>query len=135
MSSFIFSNVRGTFEEPVASKNLVLVTVKVKADLFFHFLLIFGLRNFYPFIKKRRHDIQHNDTQHNGIQHNDAKHIAIQHNDAKHDDIQHNDTKYNDTQHNDIKHNGTHDRMTFSVTQNMPLSIMEDHCYAECHLC
>ncbi len=32
---------------------------------------------------ERRHDIQHNDTQHNNIQHNDTQHNNIHHNDTQ----------------------------------------------------
>ncbi len=39
---------------------------------------------------ERRHDIQHNNTQHYGL-------IC----DTQHNDIEYNDTEYNDTEHND----------------------------------
>jgi hypothetical protein len=48
-------------------------------------------------LRKRRHDIQHNDIHHNGTQHKDTRY----------NDTQHKDTRYNDTQHKDIQHNDT----------------------------
>jgi len=69
---------------------------------------------------------QHNDTQHNDTQHNDT-----QHNDNQHNDTQHNDTQRNDNQHNDTEHNDIQQYNKYNAT----LSIMSDHCYAECRLC
>ncbi len=46
--------------------------------------------------------------------------------DTQHNDTQHNEIQHNDTQHNDIQHNGN---------QNATLSIMSEHCCAECRLC
>jgi hypothetical protein len=68
-----------------------------------------------------RYDPQHNDTQHNDIKHN-----GTQYNDTQHNDIKHNDTQFNDTQHNS-KLKGTLSIMT--------LSIIAEHCYADCRLC
>jgi hypothetical protein len=41
-------------------------------------------------------------------------------------DTQHNDIQHNNTQHNDIQQN---------IDQNVTLSKMAKHCYAECRLC
>ena len=52
-----------------------------------------------------RYDTQHNETQHNGIHHND-------------------------TQHNEFSLMVKNVRLSITT-----LSIMAEHCYAECHLC
>ncbi len=51
-----------------------------------------------------RHDIHQNGTQHNGIQHNN-------------------------TQHNDVQYDGKQN----AALSLMTLSIMAEHCHAECH--
>ncbi len=54
---------------------------------------------------KRRHDIQHKDTNHDDTQHDDIEHNDIQHDDIQHNDTQHDDIQHNDTQHDDIQQN------------------------------
>jgi hypothetical protein len=85
---------------------------------------------------KGRHDIQHNDTQHNGIQHNDTQHNGIQHNDTQHKDTQHNDNQHNGIHHNDTQHNkskiATLSIMTLSIMAHRVL-FMLNAIYAECH--
>jgi hypothetical protein len=41
------------------------------------------------------------------------------------------DIQHNDTQHNDMQHNSKQ----YVILNKMTLSIMAEHCYAECHLC
>ena len=56
-----------------------------------------------------RHDIRHNE-----IQHNDTKHNEIQNNDAQYNHTQHDKIKNNDAQHNNKIRNTQHKRHSAS---------------------